>query len=185
MLRDRDLPQENQGVVPGRAWKEQTRNERWTIGDTYNVSIGQGDVLVTPLQLAVAYASIANGGARVTPYIVESVTDKGKNVLYAHIALPERLLPVESAHIESVREALRETVTDGTAWWLTGIGQPAAGKTGTAQAGPDRMHAWIASFAPFQDPELVLVVLVENGGQGSSVAGPAAAEIYEWYFANR
>lgn len=177
-----DVPEERSGFVPDRSWKEQTRNERWAIGDTYNVSIGQGDVLVTPLQLAQAYAAIANGGKLIKPYIVESVFDKDKTVLYAHAQDPGSSLPVGAAHIETVRKALRETVTNGTAWRIADAPVAVAGKTGTAQAGLGKAHAWFSSFAPYNNPELVLVILIENGGEGSVVAAPAAREIYNWYF---
>ncbi|MEK7520235.1 MAG: penicillin-binding protein 2 [Patescibacteria group bacterium] len=177
-----DIPGEGEGTVPDPAWKEQELGERWLLGDTYNISIGQGNLLVTPLQLAAAYGALANGGALLQPFVVESVLDKNKNVIAKNerTVMREQVVPQEYLNI--ARRGMRETVLSGTAQSLQSLPVTTAGKTGTAQAPGGFTHAWFSSFAPYQDPEIVLIVLVENGGEGSQVAVPVAKEVYEWYF---
>lgn len=177
-----DLPVESAGVVPDRQWKEEVLKERWTLGDTYNTSIGQGNLLVSPLQLARAYAFLANGGMLVRPFVLKSVMDKDKKIIFENKGKFEKVKGISEKNLQVIRRALRETVTNGTARRLADLPVAVAGKTGTAQFGAGKTHAWFASFAPFEDPRIALVILVENGGEGSAVAVPAAHEIYEWYF---
>lgn len=180
-----DIKEETTGVVPDRAWKEKALSERWVLGDTYNVSIGQGNLLVSPLQLARAYAALANSGTLLKPFIVRSVADADKNAIHEYKPEITSEELVSKEHFSVIRSALREAVTDGTARRLADLKVAVAGKTGTAQAGSNKTHAWFASFAPYNKPEIVLIILAENGGEGSQVAVPAAHEIYQWYFSER
>ena len=179
-----DLPGEKEGLVPDREWKEKTLKENWVLGDTYNFSIGQGNLLVTPLQLAVGYAALANGGTLLKPRIVEKIIDKDKKVLYEAQSEKIRDNFISGKNLEIARTGMREAVLSGSARRLADLPVAVAGKTGTAQApGSADSHAWFASFAPYDNPEIVLVILVEHGGEGSQTAAPVAREVYQWYFA--
>lgn len=170
-----DLSSEATGFLPSQEWKERIKGEPWYIGDTYHLGIGQGDVLVTPIQLAMATGGLADGRYLRTPYLVDG----------EHKRTP---LPVSLQNVEVVREGMRQTVTDGSARSLSNIPIPIAGKTGTAQiGGTEKTHAWFTSFAPYDAPEIVLTVLLEKGGEGDKDAVPFAREIWQWleerYFA--
>lgn len=166
-----DVGGENSGHVPSEEWKIATKGERWYIGDTYNLSIGQGDLLVTPLQIARVTASIANGGSLVIPHFVE-----GEDGDPQQIAIDENALKV-------VREGMRETVTYGSGRRMSSLPFSSAGKTGTAQWGTDKPnHAWYTGFAPYENPEVAISVLLEEGVEGSSNAVPVAYEVLkEWW----
>ncbi len=166
-----DVPGENKGFVPTKAWKEDVRKQPWYVGDTYNLSIGQGDLLVTPLQVARYTAAIANGGSLVTPHLAVHATSTPVSVG----ATPEA--------IEEARQGMRDAVVYGSARGLSILPFPSAGKTGTAQWNSNRAtHAWFTSFAPFEAPEIVVTVLLEEGGEGSRVATPVAREVLQaWY----
>lgn len=182
---DIDLPGEAAGFIPTRDWKENVRNEPWYIGDTYHFAIGQGDVLVTPLQMASATATIANGGTRYAPHLVHATVDPDETI---HEVEP-RILDkdfISSKSLEVVRNAMRQTVTDGSAKLLQSVPVAVAGKTGTAQwKDGEATHAWFTGFAPLNNPELAITVLVEEGGEGSTVAVPIARDILTWYFNNK
>ncbi len=166
-----DLPGEADGFLPSKKWKEEAKGEPWYIGDTYNVSIGQGDFLVTPLQVARATAVFANGGNLVTPHFVLGDDQPVQNIL-------------EDDIVDIVRDGMRQTVTAGSARMLQTIPVPVAGKTGTAQWSSTKdPHSWFTGFAPFEDPEIVITVLVEQGGEETS-ALPITQDILRWYFAN-
>lgn len=163
-----DLPGEATGFVPTRAWKEDVRKQPWYIGDTYNLSIGQGDLLVTPLQVAVYTAAIANGGKLVQPHLAQTNTPTISQPL------------ADASTIEVVRLGMRDAVTYGSARSLSTLPFTSAAKTGTAQWNKNRnTHAWFTSFAPFEAPEIVVTVLVEEGGEGSRTAAPIAKGILE------
>lgn len=166
-----DLPGEARGLLPTPEWKKNTRGEDWYIGDTYHAAIGQGDILVTPLQLAAATGVIANGGTLWRPHLkIGNATVLGTNI-------------INPAHLSLVRSAMRQAVTLGSATRLNDLAFGVAGKTGTAEwrkgAPP---HAWFSGFAPWTDPEIVITVLIEEGGEGSQAAVPVAREIFEYYF---
>ncbi len=193
-----DLAGETAGLVPNDRWKRHTFAERWMMGDTYNASIGQGFVLATPLQLLNAYAAIANGGTLYRPQLVLKVTDGEGNVIHSLTPEPIRQLDISPENIELVREGTRQTINGarGTARHLQIPGVVAAGKTGTAQYpavdeegnlildahGNLLTHAWFAAYAPYDNPEIVLIVFLEAGGEGSSNAVPVANEILRYYF---
>lgn len=179
-----DLTGEKPGFLPDPDWKYSAKKEKWFIGDTYNVSIGQGDVRVTPLQLAASYAAIANDGKLFKPRIVKEIVDSNRNIIKEF--KPEILKDsiVSSKNIEIVKDGMRETIVSGSAASLSVLPVEVAGKTGTAQFGKGKKHAWFGSFAPYKNPEIVLVVLVEEGEGGSVDAAPVAKEVLEWYFSN-
>jgi len=178
-----DLGGEKAGLVPSQSWSEKVRGGPWYPGETISVATGQGPILVTPLQVAVMMAAIANGGFVVTPHFVRD--EEGE---------PPRPIGFAREHLEAVREGLRAVVqgTRGTAVRARVKGLELAGKTGTAQVISQKQrtknedlpeqfrdHAWFASFAPFEDPRLVVVVFIEHGGAGSSSAAPLAKALYE------
>ena len=167
-----DLPGEADGFLPSKKWKEEAKGEPWYIGDTYNVSIGQGDFLVTPLQVARATAVFANGGNLVTPHFVLGDGQPTQDILDDEI-------------VDIVRDGMRQTITAGSARMLQAVPVAVAGKTGTAQWSSTKdPHSWFTGFAPFEDPEIVITVLVEQGGEETS-ALPITHDILQWYFANR
>jgi penicillin-binding protein 2 len=177
-----DLPSESTGFVPDEKWKEEKFGERWYIGDSYHSSIGQGFITATPIQLANYIAAIANGGTLYSPRIVNKIkkNDGSEEFLGSKII---RKNIVSSEILKIIQEGMRQTITSGTARSLNDLAVETAGKTGTAEFGADgNTHAWFASFAPYNDPEIALVVLVEGGGEGSSSAVPVTKEVLDWYF---
>jgi penicillin-binding protein 2 len=145
------------------------------------MSIGQGDILITPLQLAMGISSIANGGTLWKPRMVEHrINQDGSEI----VITPEvdAKIPVDARWIEVVQSGMRQTVLAGSARSLQAIPISIAGKTGTAQwSSTKNPHAWFESYAPFESPEIVTVFLIEEGREGSSVAVPAAREFYKWW----
>ena len=178
-----DLPAEADGLVPTAQWKQEYKNESWYTGDTYHLSIGQGDLLVTPLQLAAATASIANGGTLYQPHLVDKIVDSDKNIIKTIEPKILRDNFISSQNIDVIKKAMRQTVTAGSALLLNSLTVSAAAKTGTAQvAGQEKTNGWFSVFAPYPDPKIVLVILIENGGEGSTVAAPVAKDVLDWYF---
>lgn len=177
---DIDLPSEANGFLPTKEWKEDTFGERWYLGDTYNLSIGQGFLAVTPIQAAVMMSYFANDGVAYQPHFIKEIKKDDQIVTYE----PKLALTnvVSSDNLNIVRTALRMTVTKGTAQSLQSVPVAVAGKTGTAQFRKDKIpHSWMAAFAPYDDPKIVSVVLVEEGGDiGWAVA--ITREFMEWYF---
>jgi penicillin-binding protein 2 len=178
-----DLPNEKAGFIPSAEWKKETKGENWYIGDTYHMSIGQGDVTVTPLQMAVLTAAIANGGTVWRPRIVDKIIDSEKNVI-EEIKPQGRKIDFLSAHnLDIIKGAMRQTVISGSAQYLKTLSVAAAGKTGTAQTAADRKNnAWFTVFAPFDNPKIELTILIEEGVEGSTSAVPVARDILQWYF---
>ncbi len=175
-----DLPGEAEGFLPSKEWKEEVKGERWYVGDTYHLAIGQGDLLVTPLQMAVALSTVANGGTRYVPHVVHAIGDQ--------VVAPDgtELSDELKRAIQTVQEGMRQTVTSGSARSLGTLPFAVAGKTGTAQSGGDRpTHAWFTGFGPYEDPEIAVVVLIEEGGEGSSFAVPIARDIFQWWYDHR
>jgi penicillin-binding protein 2 len=194
---------ESEGVVPDKEWKKRTRKQEWIKGETVSAAIGQGFNLVTPLQLAIAYAAIANGGLVYAPRIVERLeTWDGRLVEQPLRAEPTRV-GVAAAHLARVRAALTGVVEAprGTGWRARVPGMQVAGKTGTTQVvslsvtekyenDEDipvkyRDHAWFAAFAPAEAPEIALAVLVEHGGGGGRNAAPIAAKVLQVFYDKR
>jgi penicillin-binding protein 2 len=182
-----DIPGEASGLVPDRAWKQEKIGERWYLGDDYHCAIGQGFVTSTPLQLANYTAAIANGGTVYRPHIVSSIR---KNDGTEEKVEPEVLSRnfISPSNLGVVREGMRMTISSeqGSARQLNDLKAAVAGKTGTAQFGSEnKTHGWFVSFAPFDDPEIAMAVLVEGGGEGHSTAVPVTRETYKWYFEER
>lgn len=184
-----DLPGESPGLVPDDAWKQQTFGEPWTLGDTYNFGIGQGYVATTPLQMLTAVTAIANGGQLVTPHVVKAVRDSHGNILQS-IQPPTRgTVPVSPDNLQIVRTGMRQSVTSGVAKNAAAGDVAVAGKTGTAEFGQllanGRLptHGWFVGFAPSNDPQIAVVVFVQNGTGGAD-ASPAASKIFDYYFSS-
>jgi len=191
-----DLPGEAAGLVPTPKWKRFNYAETWVTGDTYNMGIGQGFVLVTPLQMLYATAAVGNGGLLYQPYLVQAVLDAQGNVVESRKPQVTRNLldTVSPENLALVQAGLRAVVANGTAKELDVPGIAVAGKTGTAEFcdsyptclnkdGRVRTsHAWFTSYAPADNPEIAVIVFVHGGGEGSLVALPIAAEILRYYF---
>ncbi len=178
-----DLPGEGDGFLPTKEWKEEVKGERWYVGDTYHLAIGQGDFLTTPLQMATATAVIANGGYTIQPYLVESVDGPSQGTLLHGSTKP--LEDLDTYAISVIRQGMRQTVTQGSARSMAGLTQAVAGKTGTAQTPGDKAyHSWFTGFGPYDDPTISLVVLIEEGGESTDAAVPLARELLQWWFYN-
>lgn len=181
-----DLPNEAEGLIPTPSWKEKTKNEVWYLGDTYHMAIGQGDVLSTPLQVANWTSIVANGGIFYKPHLIKKIIDNKQNMISETEPRIVRENFIPKGHIETVRRAMKQTVDDGSAKMLQGLKVSSAGKTGTAEhSGSNKNHAWFTVFAPYENPEIVLTVLVEEGIGGESAAVPIAKEVLQWYFDNK
>ena len=192
-----DLGREISGYLPDS--KSITPESGSARAHAINASIGQGEINVTPLQQAVAYAAVANGGEILRPQIVERIESPDGKVLREFQPEVVRKAGVKDSNLEVIREGLEAVVNElgGTAYRSRLPDIPFAGKTGTAQvmklgqkqkldpttvAFLSRDHAWFAAYAPAEDPEIVVVVLNEHGGWGAEAAAPAAAKIVSAYF---
>ena len=195
-----ELLGEAAGLVPTSKWKRVNYAESWLTGDTYNMSIGQGYVLATPIQMANATAAVANRGVLYQPQLVDHLTDEDGDVVRPFEPKVLSEVPVDPRYLDVVREGMYGAMnfSYGTATRVKVPGVVLAGKTGTAEFArdwdkdgqPDRddkgnlpTHAWFTAFAPYVDPEIVVTVFVMNGGEGSSVAAPVAGEVFNAYFA--
>lgn len=182
-----DLPGESPGLVPDAAWKQEAIGEPWTLGDTYNFGIGQGYVAATPLQVLTAACAIANGGELLTPRLVKDFQDSHGNVLEATDKVVRNNVPVSAENLGTLRAAMRQSVTAGVAKNAAVAGVQVAGKTGTAEFGPRlsngkyATHGWFVGFAPYDDPQVAIVVFIQRGSGGND-ASPAAAKILDYYF---
>ena len=177
-----DLPGESDGLIPNALWKEDVLGERWYVGNTYHASIGQGYTRATPIQVAVATAAIANGGVWHEPRVVSYIRSPEGDVA-ERIKGDRHETGVSEELLRIVREGMRMTVTEGTAMGLNSLDVEVAGKTGTAEFGVEgKTHGWFASFAPYEDPEIVLVVLVERQEDDGYHAVPITKRVYEAYF---
>lgn len=192
------INQETPGFIPTRAWYAQYYPGQWRIGHTLNTAIGQGNVRVTVLQLALAYAALANGGTLFVPQIVERVESPDGTVLQRFPPTVRHRVAVNPRHLDMINAALTDVVASntGTAHGAQIAEVDIAGKTGTAQVSrivrdPNdprrswssmRDHAWFAGFAPAQAPEIAIVLLVEHGGSGGHEAAPLLAQVVRDYF---
>jgi penicillin-binding protein 2 len=185
-----DLPGEAAGNVPDEAWKKETFGEDavWTLGDTYNFGIGQGFLTTTPIQMVRVAAAIANGGNVLVPQVVQEVVDDEGNVIRRIEPEVAHKLSISPANLSIMQEALRQAADYGPA--NTGASQyvTIAGKTGTAEFGQPladgtypNSHAWYTAYAPYDDPEIAVVVFLEQG-VGATNAGPVAKHIFDYYF---
>lgn len=176
-----DLPGEASGRVPTPQWLEKNYDRPWSVGDTYNISIGQGDLLTSPLQMAVSTAAVANGGHLLEPYVVKPSQGASARVVREGF--------IDKQYLKIAREGMR-AVIGGTTCTCTfaDVAVTVAGKSGTAETDPGsnrQPHAWYTAFAPYEDPEIVFAVLLEEGEGGSQFAAPVIADALKWYFDHR
>lgn len=177
-----DLPGEVQGLVPDPAWKRETFNEAWWDGDTYFLSIGQQYLQITPLEVAVAFSAIANKGKLIKPQVVKEIVDGS---VFEPKVIRENFISQEN--LEIVRQGMRQTVTGensplASAVILNTLPVSSAAKTGTAELGQDRFHNWVTVFAPYEDPEIVITLMIENVKGVQAAVLPVARNVLEWYF---
>ncbi|MFA7300777.1 MAG: penicillin-binding transpeptidase domain-containing protein [Candidatus Shapirobacteria bacterium] len=168
-----DLPSEVSGLMPNASWKESIKNEKWFLGDTYHMSIGQGDVSVSPLQINIETSIIANDGKKCQFSVLKNSAIDCKNI------------GIDNSTIETIKQGMVAAChTGGTAWPLFNFKTELACKTGTAEVGDgsNDTHAWLTAFAPANNPQIVITVLVERGGEGSDVAAPIVGDFLKEYF---
>ncbi len=185
-----DMPGEYIGSIPSPAWKAHHYRRygpaytQWFGGDTLHMSIGQGDVLVTPLQMARVTATLANGGDLLRPYVVQKVTDGATGrVVFQNARTVIRRVPISAQNLAAVRQAMRVTVTSGTARVVDFPQVAVAGKTGSAQVhGQAMTNGWFICFAPFDHPTIAIAAVVEKGGHGANTAGKVARAMLQTYF---
>lgn len=191
-----ELPAEVDGLVPTSEWKRLTYGESWSTGDTYNLSIGQGFLTVTPLQMLNAVNVVANGGTLYRPRIVHHVADAQGTITQPFEPDIIRALPVSPEHWPLIQQGMEGAVVYGTAPRARIEGLRVAGKTGTAQYCDDIAleagtcgvgleqpeHAWFAAYAPVEAPEVSVIVFLYDGGEGSTAAVPVVHDILEYYF---
>lgn len=178
-----DLPGEAEGFIPDKEWKKRAWDENWWDGDTYLLSIGQGYLLITPLQVANSFAAIANGGRLLQPKIVQKIVDSEKNIIEE--IKPEILGEnfIDPENLQIVREGMREAVTYGSSLILNDLPVKVASKTGTAQTSKEGFyHNWVTVFAPYEDPQIVLTIVIQDVKGMQTAALPVAKEVLEWYF---
>lgn len=173
-----DLRGEAEGLIPDPEWKKEVVGENWWDGDTYYLAIGQGYILATPLQVASAFVAVANGGTLYQPQTVQKIVDGEEfqpQIIRQGFIDPENL--------QIVREGMRDAVRYGSSVLLSSLPVEAAAKTGTAQTGKDDVyHNWVTVFAPYDDPEIVLTIMIENVWGLQSAVLPVAQEVLSWYF---
>jgi len=190
---DSGLVGERPGLVPSPAWKRATLREKWHAGDTISLSIGQGLITVTPLQVARAMAALANGGTLWKPRLVVRVKAPDLSLLAEEAPIAQGRVELAPVIVDFLRQSLWAVVNDGgTGKGARLPGLAIAGKTGTAQTREfrsdaerkrrDQDHAWFAAFAPAEDPQVVVVVFAERAGLGGQVAAPIAREIFRAIF---
>ena len=175
------------GLMPNPEWKKETYLTQWGTGDTVNLAIGQGYLLVTPLQVARMVAAVANGGTLYRPYLVHKIA--GHEGMFTTIHQPRAVgrLPVSDVHLQVIQDAMWGVTTkaSGTATQrFVGLGIPVAGKTGSAEPAnaADASHSWFAGYFPADAPEVAMAIVVENAGEGSTVAAPMFRQIMELYY---
>jgi penicillin-binding protein 2 len=196
-----ELPLEAPGNNPSQAWKRQTQGEPWSTGDDYNMGIGQGFVTATPMQVAQMAAVVANGGFLYRPTIIHHMTDAEGNIVQPFEPEVLNSVNVDRQWLDIVAEGMRQVNQEGGTGvsytdWLDEFGITTAGKTGTAEYCDNiaiergwcregeilPTHSWYVGYAPFENPEIVVVAFIFNGGEGSQWAGPVVRETMAAYF---
>lgn len=178
-----ELPYESEGLVANRAYKWKVYEDDWYLSETFDAAIGQGFQLATPLQIADVYAQIANGGTRYRPYVVSRITAPDGTILKQ--TKPEKIgeIRMGAVALDELRRGLRNVALDGTAGWIfKDFPVPIAGKTGTAENPHGKDHGWFVAYGPYDSPQYVVVVIVEQGGFGSMSAVPIGKKILEAAF---
>lgn len=176
-----DLPAVKKGFIPSEHWKKMAKKEPWYKGDTVNLSIGQGYITTTPLELAVMTSIIANKGVAYKPYIVEKIVNEKGRIIYKNEPKELTKVSLKPDIWEKIHKALLEVVESGTGRACFIEGMEIAGKTGTAENPHGEDHALFISFYPVHDPKIVVVVVIEHGGMGGRSAAPIAKNIYLEY----
>lgn len=177
-----DVPNEKSGFVPNPDWKKSRFKMSWLQGDTVILSVGQGALWVTPLQMADMISAIANRGTYFKPYIVEKIVKEDGTQLYRNVIKTKAPIEMSDETWDFINKALIQTVEKGTGKRSKLPGIKVAGKTGTAQNPQGEDHAWFVTYAPADNPEIAIAIIVENGGGGGLNAVPIARKIYEAYF---
>jgi penicillin-binding protein 2 len=181
-----DLPGEDAGFVPTPEWKYATTKEGWYQGDTYNISIGQGDLSVTPLWLNTFISAIANGGTLYQPRMASRIVDEQRNTLGTIDARVLGELPYGPNVLSRMQQAMRRTVTDGTGRILQDVPVAVAAKTGTAEVIKGRrINSLVTLWAPADDPQIALTVLIEGSQSNQGYALRVARQFLQWYFGGR
>ncbi|MGB9743486.1 MAG: penicillin-binding protein 2 [Minisyncoccia bacterium] len=179
-----DLPGEISGFIPDPQWKKETLKENWWDGDTYNLSIGQGYLLISPLEVVTAFAAIANSGTLYQPQVVKEIIGSGE--------IPPKIIRqnfINPSHLQVIREGMRQAVTGvnsplASLIRLNSLPVSAAGKTGTAELGNGRFDTWVTVFAPYEDPQIVLTLMIEDV-KGIQTPVSVAQEVLNWYFSQQ
>jgi penicillin-binding protein 2 len=182
-----DALREVSGTVPDPQWKIETVGDFWSRGDAVNLSIGQGYFEATPLQMAVLYAAIANGGTLFEPYLVQEITSLEGDILYEAEREDNGEIPFPDSTLADIRAAMRDVTQadNGTAnEQFEGAHIVSAGKTGTAETSQDDPHSWYAAFAPDDAPAMAMIAMVEYGGEGSAVAAPISRQVIDFWTDN-
>lgn len=174
-----DLPSEKKGLVPSPEWKKKKIGDSWFDGDTLNFSIGQGYLLVTPLQMTNAVCAVVNGGKLYRPYVVKKVFDDKNNLIREIKPYKIRDIKISDSTLKFIKKSLKETVEKGTGRGAYVENLSVGGKTGTAENPHGENHAWFICFTPVEEPQLVVCVFVEHGGSGGAVAAPVARKILQ------
>lgn len=178
-----DLEGESKGLVASKKVKRETWDEDWRLGDTFNAAIGQGFNLTTPIQLSVMLSIVANGGTKYQPYLVDSIINSDGSLFEKPKRAEGKHIDVSQQTIDYIRMGMSATTQEGgTASYFAGLPKPIAGKTGTAENSHGRDHGLFVAYGPVDDPELVVVCIVEQGGFGSVAAGPIVYKAFEEFF---
>lgn len=178
-----DLEGESKGLVASKKVKRKIWDEDWRLGDTFNAAIGQGFNLTTPIQLSVMLSIVANGGTKYQPYLVDSIINSDGSLFEKPKRAEGKHIDVSQQTIDYIRMGMSATTQEGgTASYFAGLPKPIAGKTGTAENSHGRDHGLFVAYGPVDDPELVVVCIVEQGGFGSVAAGPIVYKAFEEFF---
>ena len=178
-----DLLSEAQGLVPSPSWKRENRGDSWYHGDTANLSIGQGYILTTPLQMFRVISAVANGGYLVKPYLVKRIVDVDGKVIQENSGAKKKKIPLSTSTLKFLQRSLAGVVREGTGWRARNKTVSISGKTGTAQSSDEeRPHNWFLSYAPSDKPRLAAVVLVENREEDISIAAEISGRIFSRIF---
>lgn len=178
-----DLEGESKGLVASKKVKREIWDEDWRLGDTFNAAIGQGFNLTTPIQLSVMLSIVANGGTKYQPYLVDSIINSDGSLFEKPKRAEGKHIDVSQQTIDYIRMGMSATTQEGgTASYFAGLPKPIAGKTGTAENSHGRDHGLFVAYGPVDDPELVVVCIVEEGGFGSVAAGPIVYKAFEEFF---
>jgi penicillin-binding protein 2 len=193
------LSRETTGLIPTKEWKRKHNGEEWQAGETLSCVIGQSYVLATPLQLAMAYAAIANGGKLYRPYVIKEIFSNDGEIIEKYSSQLVRKVKVSDKSLKAVKRGLKEVVNHpkGTAWWHRGRGINMAGKTGTSQVRSmsskelfarckempykDRHHGIFVGYAPYENPKIAVAAVVEHGCSGSGAAAPVVKDVITTY----